>query len=557
MDLKNAQMGYLRLRLKSAGDVELELDENFDEIINSWNSSTRVSPIFWYTETSEGAEFPVQLKKFILFAGPIYPPKLFQHVPLSEDTDFYLTYGIYNCIVTTNDELLLEQIEGFLASNNVAYERWKANSGYYPTSNIIQSLVHGVETSSINELLSGLYRRSVGDEVSVELSEFTALAASAINRASIYREDIFASLTKLIKMVEAEVLSGLAENSVESVNNYLTKANAALSRFASQTFSGTFPIPHTECHFWCHSLLGTGLANYGLFNFVSEIDSVLTENSLSSKLIAAAKLTGKNAPDLTRKENSKIPFWEETSSQLTLKTSESSHLTTLPYYSGRDGFLSEHNFISAPLKTINKCANEKWSLLTLTHELCHIAMKGPLSMLLPIKDFDIDEFEYGYDDAWELIEQQGKNNDLLSRIREVFLKSIVGYHQKTPSKSIGKGKERYQYASVNTIEELIDIIEYESKDIEEILVHILDYLIFYAGDEKRYIRGIWSTWAVVPDAFNKIEEYLIRTVSALISAKLASHSKNSFEDIKAILNRELASLKDDDFGYIDEAKKNN
>ena len=34
MDLKNAQMGYLRLRLKSAGDVELELDENFDEIIN-------------------------------------------------------------------------------------------------------------------------------------------------------------------------------------------------------------------------------------------------------------------------------------------------------------------------------------------------------------------------------------------------------------------------------------------------------------------------------------------------------------------------------------------
>jgi len=58
-----------------------------------------------------------------------------------------------------------------------------------------------------------------------------------------------------------------------------------------------------------------------------------------------------------------------------------------------------------------------------------------------------------------------------------------------------------------------------SRQIEEVLVHIFDFYHFYGSRGQEYIEYVWQSWAVQPSINDKLDEYIERTVTALAAAR--------------------------------------
>ena len=58
-------------------------------------------------------------------------------------------------------------------------------------------------------------------------------------------------------------------------------------------------------------------------------------------------------------------------------------LPLVTYFSGRDGYSSHLQTLSAPLTAISECNSYRSSLLTITHELSHIFIQGLLGEICP------------------------------------------------------------------------------------------------------------------------------------------------------------------------------
>jgi len=130
----------------------------------------------------------------------------------------------------------------------------------------------------------------------------------------VLQENLIVTATSLTRVAAvypkmSENLQAVAEAACATVEAYEAKAigvlemqsrllgmNAALSRFSSQAFSGVPPIQATECHFWIHSLLGTGSANIALANLVGSEVVLLSEpfwrpDKVDRRLVYAASFS--------------------------------------------------------------------------------------------------------------------------------------------------------------------------------------------------------------------------------------------------------------------------
>jgi hypothetical protein len=67
-------------------------------------------------------------------------------------------------------------------------------------------------------------------------------------------------------------------------------------------------------------------------------------------------------------------------------------------------------------------------------------------------------------------------------------------------------------------------------EVEETMVHVLDFIYFHGKDTSRYVRRIWSSWSVIPDiSSNRITEYVIRTLCVNL-VNYICHKKQGDED---------------------------
>jgi hypothetical protein len=167
----------------------------------------------------------------------------------------------------------------------------------------------------------------------------------------------------------------------------LVNINAALSRLTSQTYSGISPILETECHFFTHSLLAVGTATMAIANFRRFIEDRVHE----SRLIGRLKCLAKQPPwtfDLMSLGTAH-EFWDREHlfaaeiDELLEESPPTARMPTITYFSGRDGFRSTRLALSAPLEVLTGANSRTWSVLTLTHELCHILVDAVLGTLFP------------------------------------------------------------------------------------------------------------------------------------------------------------------------------
>jgi hypothetical protein len=203
----------------------------------------------------------------------------------------------------------------------------------------------------------------------------------------------------------------------------------------------------------------------------------------------------------------------------------------LTYFSGREGFNSTESTISAPLASITACNSLRWSLLTLTHEISHILVNVMALQIYPRLRSDED-----MQSTLHLLRPGVIASNLLDEIRQLLITTIVGID------SVYSGNYDVKYNK----ESLGALIEHWQREVEEILVHTFDFLWFYGRESEKYIRGIWMSWATVPNIANRIHDYVVRTICAVLSRYLLQGKAE--EVAKDVVLATLKALQEDGMG---------
>lgn len=340
------------------------------------------------------------------------------------------------------------------------------------------------------------------------------------------------SLTELFKSFSST--SNPVEVTYRNLSEVLT-VNAGLSRYSSQTFAGTSPIIHTECHFWSNSLLGIGTTSIALRNIRAFIDKTLGKSRLPERF-EKLKNVNKDIPDL-----SKI-FPPDTDYLGDIKLDDTNLKPLFPlitYFSARDGYRSTQTTISAPLAAVSSCNCPRWSLMTLTHEFSHVIMRAILVDIYPDLSNNNEIKECN-----SLIDSNEPRASLFHEIKRLCLHSAIKMEDADSFSGPNNNEKEYN---------IKDVLERKRHDIDETMVHVFDFLYFYGKDVDKYVPGIWASWGVIPNVSTRVREYVVRTICAVLSRHL---KRNKGEDFaKEEVKKSLMKLKESKLGgrYIQEA----
>ncbi|MGO9019191.1 MAG: hypothetical protein ACLQVJ_12675 [Syntrophobacteraceae bacterium] len=327
--------------------------------------------------------------------------------------------------------------------------------------------------------------------------------SAAISRCDLSMPDLTTELLEAHKQIDQILVQPqpLEQESYERMG-LMVNVNSGLSRYSSQAFSGTSPIIGTECHFYIHSLLGIGTANLALVRLFSFVREKLGEKRIPQLLECFATKQAPS-PSLGTLDNLSDFWYQDHLSTITLKEEDVREpiFPMITYYSGRDGFKSTLVTLSAPLAAISSCNSLRWTLMTLTHELSHSIIRGVLTILYPDSDDDLES-------AIDLLERNPLN--LLEDIRQYLLSEIILMQK------VAEGTETNEEPRRIETEDLRSILDNWRHEIEEIFAHVFDFMYFYGRDAESYVKSIWMSWSVIPDVGNRIPEYIIRSLCALL-----------------------------------------
>ena len=382
-------------------------------------------------------------------------------------------------------------------------------------------------------------------ELQYAVEEYRALIASAIARSL----DVYPSFANDLLLANQIVTSRIKTAEPESSANataMLVDINAALSRFASQAFSGSSPIRETECHFWTHSLLGTGVANIALANTRNFLKKTLGEARIP-ELVMKYKNIQRDLPTLTAMQFDDGRWNKEWIDKADPIENRQPLFPQITYFSGRDGFKTTETTLSAPLNAITSCSSTRWTLHTITHEASHTVISGVLGVIFP-RFNDPTELQSTVD----LVNGTPATN-LLEEIRRFVFRVMIEMTQQSDD------------VVAHDPQNAADIIEVARRwrgEAEEIMVHTFDFLFFYGEKTNEYIPAIWRSWDTIPHLNPKLHEYLIRTICVAASKYLGEPNafKSACVDAQRALKAAADTLRPDSYaglalGELDEANK--
>lgn len=436
----------------------------------------------------------------------------------AEAVSCWATLGCFNLVVQTgpdhNGEALAERITHWAKRVGIAFEQWTLEAG------VITGVSHHVLASREHAVLSQLTKHAEHHRhpaVRSNFQENLVATATSLARAAAVYPPIYDEIEEAAGSISAIMERfGAGDLTVLEMQSRLLTMNAALSRFSSQAFSGIPPIRGTECHFWIHSLLGTGSANFALASVVATVQQVLGEALLPERLRLLSQIV-RSVP--TSAELTSDPALLDFDLLDAVKVSPGSFGAVVPlitYFSGRDGFSSHVQTLSAPLTTLAECNSLRSNLLTVTHEISHIFVQSALAILSPTPGKPAE-----FDEALALLRPRYQAVHMLEAARQLFLEAVVSMAIEERA-----GNRPYSMRELET--ELPGIVERTRGEVQEILVHTFDFLYFHAGEPEYYISNIWHSWSSIPGIGDRVPEYVMRTMCAVSSVLLRERPQTRF-----------------------------
>ncbi|MEA1647831.1 hypothetical protein UAJ10_02200 [Nitrospirillum sp. BR 11164] len=522
----------------------IKMMPSLPQAIRGWQAGTRLSPI-WGVDVYNTANLrvdPLDDDVCLLFIGPVQPARFYSDLPQlradgNSPVKLWVSLGAYNLIVVTPKDIS-SIITSWAEGQGLNYERWTINNNKVIDQSYFCNPQKSLDwRNKMAEFSGGRYVKILP----IVASEYVALMASTLARA----ERVTPSMVEMFISIHA-ALSELVSDEIDSnpvlASAVMANVNAGLSRFSSQAYSGSSPIFATESHFWIHSLLGTAVANIALQKLVDFAAEHIGGVNIP-RLLDLLRNIKNNVVDLERGGASSDIFHRDHLGDVIAECGESAEpsLPIITYFSGRDGFKSHHLTLSAPLAAVPACNSLRYSLYTLTHELSHRIIHATLTILCPDRDN-----ESSVSESIALLSERDKPaDDWLRAVKRYMLHGIVAINLERMK---DQGDKRYDR------NRLLEADHYWRPEIEEIMVHVFDFLYFYRRDPNRYVKGIWTSWSTLPNIGDRVEEYIIRTLCAVLSNHLrrGAEMENSARDDVLMALENLQSLQHG-LAYISDA----
>ena len=548
---------YLQLETVTISDDPehtIRFTDSLASVLRSWTASTRISPV-WRLRSDlwDGARrnhAPEQYE--FIFVAATNPSWLVENLSTEAlrelgPEDLWLTVGAYNLIIRCLTSDLSDEIADKAERARKPIERWHVNGALdgKPRVEFVQPIgpFDTSDTADPNEKPASALafeKAEIPDDdtLSFMILEMYALT-SVVETRSV--QNNYPNLKSDALGVQEEVAKLLPTGSPDiedneqishlKKQNLLLSLNAGLSRMASQALSGTTPITQTECHFWPHSMLGTGVANYALRNVTQFLTDAVVKNRYHIHFEANLKrrleypdsaLPDKGKWEFIHTEYQNLTnrfFAEYTGLDIDVEKEEvEPGLDMAPnpitFFSGRDGFKNTLLTTSAPLMSVAGANCVRWNLGTISHEISHRIISGKLERIFKILEERFNNFSTYEEITAFLRSEPDTIGDLAERFISMYLANRVWESKYSQSTEEVKARFASLMAAATRI---------FSRETEELLVHIFDFYHFYGGDDEQYVKFVWHSWAVQPSIVEKLDDYILRTVLALAAERFESN----------------------------------
>jgi hypothetical protein len=127
--------------------------------------------------------------------------------------------------------------------------------------------------------------------------------------------------------------------------------------------------------------------------------------------------------------------------------------------------------------------------------MSHTEVRTALGFLLP-------DAQPEQDRLWATIKDPRKATNLLDQVR-VFVAEAI---RMLGAREVHEALTRDQFLAA---------LKKNLHEAHEILAHVFDFLCFYRGDEKAYLRAVWVSWASIPHIEDRVNNYVVRVLCAL------------------------------------------
>lgn len=514
-----SRASYLVLHSEPASFTKtISIFPNLPAVLEAWKPGTRISPIWAAKEfcSKEPASFPGERE--LVFLGPVAPALVETELGATlraAAPEVWVTPGCFNVLISSpiGDRCVAEPVAKWAKKCNIPYERWKVGDGKIAKRSAFV-LDSGIASDALARL-GALAKKNFEPALAPTIQEYLVLTASTLTRAAAMRPHLFHIIEDVGRTVD-HLINAYSNNELSALNlnSRLLNLNAALSRFASQTFSGIPPIESTECHFWIHSLLGTGSANIALDRLAGWVQHILGEARLPERISKLAEISG-DTPSLEAllEDHSHLDF--DLLKHVRIDAAPPKVFPLITYFSGRDGFSSHSQTLSAPITTLAECNSHRSSLLTVTHEISHVFVEAILHRLYPRVGDEADIARFA-----SMVLPGFKAGSTLESVRQLLAEAIISMEHAARGDRI---------ATASLAKELPSAVLQWGPESREILVHAFDYLYFYASEPRYYIESIWHSWSAIPGIQDRIPGYVMRTLCAVSAGLLREKPVTRFE----------------------------
>lgn len=516
--------------------------------VTSCHFNYRISPIFPAkpgVDAPHLAEYP--WIGFFTFSNPFQKlGELLAGAPAGFDDRLWFGYGLASVIIFASNRDELESLRDANLADLRASEVWHISNGIVadgapwfasPASVNPQEFVIDFQLVHEDSDLQYLSR-----EIAHGLSNLIPLAAQHSPRLLTLLKRLAAEVNGILAKLQGFWDSKAATNTernqqrINSATDHLVQINSVLAYAHSQAFGGASPILVNRTFVHGHSLLGIGVAISALYAYANCVDAALA----TVPIYAVVRTTYRHAQAFNPFRNLQeiqLDQWSRQPDAIDRMLADYTGHSLDPrphilFFSGRLGFQEAPYSISAAVQSLEFADTMRWSLTTLSHELMHSHVRLLLDAILAdLTDANPGEpFVATYSEYEEFITRRGSPASLTRSIQF----SIFNYCRfRLCTKELSSSLEKLVISDVlPEAVEMYNLLKEFYRDINEIIVHVLDFRYFYNSEITLYIDYLWQSWATVPSVLVDPEHYILRclaVISTTLKGTLTERCKVAFD----------------------------
>jgi len=337
----------------------------------------------------------------------------------------------------------------------------------------------------------------------------------------------------------------------------LVDLNSCLTMVISQLCAGSLPLLQSFYPVGQYSLLGIGTVARAAWSLYQHMAQVFARVDHVNQIAEALDRGLPFDPGFDfRNKSIDMTSWIRAAHQLSLNNDSAESCKPgrghLIYFSSRWGFHETLNSISLSWQTITSGALPEWTLLTLSHEFLHSYFRETIhSTLFATESYgSIDHLVLRYNDvrrrhssnpgAWRELDLSSADCMRFFFLNQLQICSQLD--QWVTNALTNRESFEARIADLSPGEAEAVMTAFMPGDLEEYVVHILDFQYFYDAHARYYVSSIWNTWSLVPDVYRRVDHYVLRTLLALASVPGEQSSTSAFKSAHQAMVSELQEL---------------